>query len=295
MTYAILCSGNLGFNILAELYSTLDIKFVFTDSKSFAIIDFCEKNNILLFKGNPRGDKASNFINENNLNIEKVDVLISVNYLFIINNNIIDLASKIAFNVHGSLLPKYRGRTPHVWSIINNEKETGITAHVIDKGCDTGDIIEQVKVSIGDTDTGATLLEKYNVLYLPLIKNVIDKISSGNISFTKQDILKATYFGKRVPEDGEINWNWQKERIYNWVRAQSYPYPGAFTFANEIKLIIDEVQLSDFGFDYSYENGRVLSITPLVIKAQNGCLEVTKYRGNLKNIKLNDILKNDNR
>lgn len=295
MTYAMLCSGNLGFNILAELYSTLDIKFVFTDSKSFAIIDFCEKNNILLFKGNPREDKATNFINQNNLNVDKVDVLISVNYLFIINNNIIDLASKIAFNVHGSLLPKYRGRTPHVWSIINNEKETGITAHVIDKGCDTGDIIDQIKVPIDDTDTGATLLDKYNILYLPLIKNVIDKISSGNISFEKQDTSKATYFGKRVPEDGEIDWNWQKERIYNWVRALAYPYPGSFTFIKDKQLIIDEVRLSDFGFDYSDENGKILSLVPLIVKTQNGCLEITKYRGGLIDIKLNDILKNDNR
>ncbi|WP_294283386.1 methionyl-tRNA formyltransferase [uncultured Chryseobacterium sp.] len=295
MKYAFLCSGNLGFNILSELYNTLDIKFVFTDSKSLSIIDFCKKNDILFFKGNPRGDKAINFIEDNNLNIYKVDILISVNYLFIIQDNIINLASKVAFNVHGSLLPKYRGRTPHVWSIINNEKYTGITAHIIDSGCDTGDIIEQIKIPIESNDTGASLLERYNTLYLPLIKSVIGKIASKAFFLEKQDNKKATYFGKRVPEDGEINWEWQKERIYNWVRAQAYPYPGAFTYLKGKQLVIDEVQLSDFGFDYSYENGSILSTTPLIVKTPNGCLEITKFRGSIENIEINDILKNDNR
>src|SRR5690606_33504394 len=101
-------------------------------------------------------------------------------YLFIIDKKIIDLATSIAFNIHGSLLPKYRGRTPHVWSIINNEKFTGITAHIIDEGCDTGDIIEQVKIKISKSDTGASLLEKYNLLYLPLIRSVLEKIQTNS-------------------------------------------------------------------------------------------------------------------
>mgnify|MGYP000987242047 CR=1 FL=1 len=295
MIYAVLCSGNLGFNILSNLYNELKIKFVFTDNKSTDIINFCKENNILLFKGNPRNGKANEFIANNKLATKKVDVIISVNYLFIIDKQIIDLASKIAFNVHGSLLPKYRGRTPHVWSIINNEKYAGITAHIIDNGCDTGDIIEQVKFRIGSKDTGASLLEKYNLIYLPLIKKVISKINSNSVILKKQNNLKATYFGKRVPEDGQINWDWQKERIYNWVRAQAYPYPGAFTHFNQQKLVIDEVRFSNFGFNYNLENGKILSLNPLIVKVQNGCLEIIKYRGDLQNIKLNEVFKNDNR
>lgn len=295
MTYGILCSGNLGFNILSNLYNDIKIKFVFTDSKSNEIINFCKDNNIRLFKGNPRDGKANDFIANHELNVNKVDVLISINYLFIIDKQIIDLASKIAFNVHGSLLPKYRGRTPHVWSIINNEKYTGISAHVIDTGCDTGDIIEQIKIRINRRDTGASLLARYNLHYLSLIQSVIEKIESDNLVLKKQDVAKATFFGKRVPEDGQIDWNWQKERIYNWVRAQAYPYPGAFTFMSSEKIIIDEVRFSNTGFDYSFENGKILSIKPLIVKVQNGCLEIVKFRGDLKYITINKIFGNENR
>lgn len=293
MKYAILCSGNLGFNILSNLYiEDLDIRFVFTDKSSLGIINFCEENRIPLFIGNPRNNKADNFILKYQLLTDnKVDVIISVNYLFIIDDKIIDLASKVAFNVHGSLLPKYRGRTPHVWSIINNEKYTGITAHVINEGCDTGDIIEQIKIRINYKDTGASLLEKYNLLYIPLIKKVIDKIQSNSLVLVKQNNSRATYFGKRTPEDGEIDWNWQKERIYNWVRAQCYPYPGAFSFLNGRKIIIDRVRFSNHGFDYNFENGKILSIKPLIVKVPNGCLEITELRGELNNININDIFK----
>lgn len=295
MKYGILCSGNLGFNVLSKLYEELNIRFVFTDRGSIAIINFCEEKKIPIFIGNPRHNRAENFISKHQLHSNKVDVIISVNYLFIIDKQIIDLASKLAFNVHGSLLPKYRGRTPHVWSIINNEKYAGITAHVIDAGCDTGDIIEQIKIKISSKETGASLLEKYNLLYFPLIKKVINKIQSNTVLLKKQNDVKATYFGKRIPEDGEIDWNWQKERIFNWVRAQSYPYPGAFSYFNGEKVIIDEVQFNDWGFDYNFENGKILCLKPLIVKVQNGCLEIMKIRGDLNNIKVNDIFKNENR
>lgn len=295
MIYALLCSGGLGFDVLSNLNNELQIKFVFTDKKSADIISFCKNNNILLYVGNPRNGLADKFILENELEIHKVDVIISVNYLFIIEKNIINLAKKIAFNVHGSLLPKYRGRTPHVWSIINNESYTGITAHIIDEGCDTGDIIEQEKIKIETTDTGGSLLEKYNIRYLPLIRKVINNIKTNKVSFIKQDDSKATYFGKRTPEDGQIDWDWQKERINNWVRAQALPYPGAFTFLGKNKVYIDEIKFSDFGFDYNLKNGTILNLDPMIVKVQNGCVEITKYRGEIDNIKLKDIFCNENK
>src|SRR5690606_8593074 len=262
MIFGVLCSGNLGFNVLSCLSQEIRIKFVFTDKGSTGIIDFCRSINIPVFIGNPRDGRASTFIEEHKLQKKIVDVIISVNYLFIVDNIILKLCSKFAFNVHGSLLPKYRGRTPHVWSIINNEKVSGITAHIIDEGCDTGHIIEQIKIKISAKDTGATLLEKYNELYLPLIRSVLERIKGGEIILKKQNNSIATYFGKRTPDDGKIDWNWQKERIYNWVRAQADPYPGAFTFFKGRKFIIDEVRFSNFGFDYSTENGKIVSLEP---------------------------------
>ena len=95
---------------------------MFTDTRSKEIVNFCIKNYIPYFIGNPRNDKAVDFIKK-----FPTDVILSINYLFIINSDLIKLPRKYAINFHGSLLPKYRGRTPHIWSIINNEKETNVS------------------------------------------------------------------------------------------------------------------------------------------------------------------------
>ncbi len=160
MKIGVLVSGNLGRDILEKLNSNFDIAFVLTDSNSNGILKLCKKNEISCFKGNPRKGVGYNFIK----NIF-VDIILSVNYLFLIEKDIIQHSRLLTFNIHGSLLPKYRGRTPHVWAIINNEKETGITAHVIDENCDTGDIISQIKIPINETDTGNDLLNKYKSEY----------------------------------------------------------------------------------------------------------------------------------
>ncbi len=273
MKLGVLCSGNLGYSLLLYLKEKWDVDFVCTDLNSITIIKYCEENNIKLFVGNPRNGKISSFIND-----KDIDVIISVNYLFIVDLDLIRLPKLMAFNVHGSLLPKYRGRTPHVWAIINNEKVTGITAHLIDEGCDTGDIIDQVIIPITNDDTGATLLQKYEVAYIPLIHSVLEKIESKTLSVRPQEHLNATFYGKRTPEDGLINWSWQKERISNWIRALSNPYPGAFSFYGDRKIIIDEICDSDFGYNFNMDNGTILCINPLIVKTPNGAIEIVRLR-----------------
>ena len=115
------------------------------------------------------------------------------------------------------------------------------------------------------------------------MKNVFDKAVSGQLQLNKQDENLATYFGVRNPDDGEINWNWQRERIQNWVRAQSFPYPGAFTYYNGFKITIDEVVKSPLGFSCNEVNGNILEVIPnIVVKTQNGALEIKKYREKVK-------------
>jgi methionyl-tRNA formyltransferase len=286
MILGVLVSGNLGYKVLNELFVTRKIAFVMTDKGSTEIIKFCESRNINLYCGNPRNQKAEIFYS----NLE-IDILISVNYLFIINSSLIKLPNKFAVNFHGSLLPKYRGRTPHVWAIINNEKVTGITAHLIDNDCDTGDIIHQVKISIDDEETGADILKKFEINYIPLVNFVLDKMEKGDITLVKQEHIKSTYFGKRTSEDGKIDWNWQKERIYNWVRAQAYPYPGAFTFHNDLKIIIDKITFDDYGFNYNNLNGQILALDPVIVKTPNGSVKLESFRNLPNNLKIGDLLK----
>ncbi len=272
----ILCSGKLGFETLSKILNSNlgDIVFVLTDSNSTRVINFLKNKKIPFFAGNPRGGAGYDFIKT-----LEVDVIISVNYLFLIEEDIINHAKTLSFNIHGSLLPKYRGRTPHVWAIINGETLAGITAHVIDKGCDTGQIIHQIEVEIGPEDSGATILDKYTGLYFPLIKKVIDDLYLNQLNLRDQNNEDATYFGKRTPDDGEIDWNWPKEQIKNWIRAQAHPYPGAFTFYNNQKVIIDEVFVNNRKILENQENGTLLSVSPnLVVKTSSGVVNIVSMR-----------------
>ena len=274
---SLLLSGKLGFQLLKNLIKNNNVQIVsvFTDFRSNEIVNFCSEEHINLFKGNPRKKKSelTDFISNNG----DIDLLFSINYLFIIEKELINYPKLFALNIHGSLLPKYRGRTPHVWSIINGEEKTGITIHKIDEGVDTGDILLQKEVPININDTGAMILEKYNVIYPLLVEKAIDIVLEDKQVYYKQDNSKATYFGKRTPEDGEINWDWNKERIRNWVRAQAAPYPGAFTYVKGNKLIIDKVIFSEMGYNSNMTNGIVLSDDPLVVKVGNGAIEIVNY------------------
>ncbi|MBI5807008.1 MAG: methionyl-tRNA formyltransferase [Ignavibacteriales bacterium] len=273
----LLVSGNLGFLALKHLYPLCFVKFVFTDNNSDIIKNYCLTNNIHLFIGNPR--KKSEEVISFLMN-KPVDYIISVNYLFIVDEIILNHPKKFGINFHGSLLPKYRGRTPHVWAIINGEKETGITAHIMDKECDNGDIISQIKIDINEDFTGADILNIFSFKYIEMLDSLLINIEKNQISMMKQDLEKATYFGKRTPEDGRIDWNWQKERIKNWVRAQAYPYPGAFSFYNGQKVIIDKIEYSDFGYNYNMPNGLIVKVEneyPFV-KTPNGVIFLSKIR-----------------
>ena len=287
MEIGLLVSGNLGVKVFSGLLNNTKINFVLTDKGSTHIISLCHEHNIICFAGNPRNGKVLSMYP--NLSC---DILLSVNYLFLIEKDIIELPKRIAINFHGSLLPKYRVRTPHVWAIINNEKETGITAHVIDDDCDTGAVIEQRKIAIGCDDTGATILENFNNIYPSFVNDVLKNIESGNFSVTEQDNSLATYFGKRTAEDGLIDWNWQKERINNWVRAQAKPYPGAFTYYNTEKIIIHKIEFSEFGFNFDTPNGQIVAIedSKPIIKTPNGCVKLVEYEFNNK-IEIFKILK----
>jgi methionyl-tRNA formyltransferase len=273
MNLALFISGGIGFKVFKHLMrSNHVVVCVFTDSNSSEIITYAYKKKIPLFVGNPRNDRALKF-----MDVFLVNLILSVNYLFIIERSLFS-KSNLAVNIHGSLLPKYRGRTPHVWAIINNEKKTGITAHLIDDGCDTGDIIRQMEVQIGEYYTGADILEKFKQLYPKMVDSILADLESESLTFTSQNHENATFFGKRTPDDGQINWNWQKERIRNWVRAQAKPYPGAFTFLNDQKIIIDEIDFNNLGFDATDQNGQIISLNPTCVKTPNGVVELKKIR-----------------
>lgn len=289
MKIGVLCSGQLGYEVLLNITQKYQVSFVLTDKGSSVIIEFCKNHELPFYAGNPRDGRGYNFIKD-----KSIDVLASVNYLFLIEEDIISHPKKVALNIHGSLLPKYRGRTPHVWAIINNESETGITVHKIDNGCDTGDIIKQVVIPIRKEYTGGDILSIFQKKYPSLVIEVLENIEKNNVVFQKQNESNATFFGKRTPKDGLIDWNWTRERIYNWVRAQADPYPGAFTYYEGKKVIIDKVGFSNHLIDYQVKNGTILKSEGItLVKASDGVLELLIIRENNLEFELYKVFKNE--
>jgi methionyl-tRNA formyltransferase len=145
--------------------------------------------------------------------------------------------------LHASLLPDYSGGAPLVWALINGEKKTGITFFLLDEGVDSGDIIGQKEVEIEEDDNIRTLYEKIELLGLDLLTEYIPKIADGTAVYKRQDHSKRRAFPQRKPEDGLINWDWSTRQIKNFIRAQTKPYPGAYTLIQGKKITIWEADV----------------------------------------------------
>jgi methionyl-tRNA formyltransferase len=140
----------------------------------------------------------------------------------------LELAKSGAINLHTSLLPKYRGRAPINWAILNGESELGLTAHWVDAGMDTGDIIMQRKFLLGqDQDVGDALQLLYPI-YEYVTEYIIDGFKHETLSRLKQNEAEASVFPRRKPQDGLIDWNRPARDVWNLVRAVAHPYPSAF-------------------------------------------------------------------
>ena len=157
------------------------------------------------------------------------DVLFSFYYRNLICQQILDIPPCDAFNLHGSLLPAYRGRVPVNWALIHGEIKTGVTLHYMVKKADAGDIVGQREVAIDFEDTALRLYGKLCGAATLLLDETLPLILAGRTPRRCQDESRATTFKGRRPEDGRIDWTWTAMRIYNLIRAVTEPYPGAFT------------------------------------------------------------------
>ncbi|HGC5848021.1 TPA: bifunctional UDP-4-amino-4-deoxy-L-arabinose formyltransferase/UDP-glucuronic acid oxidase ArnA [Serratia marcescens] len=200
------------------------------------------------------------------------DVIFSFYYRHMLSDEILSLAPLGGFNLHGSLLPRYRGRAPVNWALVNGETETGATLHKMVKRPDAGDIVGQQKVAIADNDTALTLHKKVLEAAQAVLKEQLPKLKNGTATFTKQDESQASHFGRRTAADGEILWHKSAKEINNLVRAVTEPYPGAFSYLGQRKLIVWRSRVLDTQHDK--QPGTVLSTAPLVIACGEGALEI---------------------
>jgi methionyl-tRNA formyltransferase len=156
------------------------------------------------------------------------DLFVVVAYGEILPEALLALPKHGAVNVHASLLPKYRGAAPISWAILKGEEVTGVTTMMMDEGMDTGDILLQAKLSIGQRETGASLYERLASLGVPLLKETLEGMKAGTIRPTPQDHTLASYAPSIKKEDGSIDWKREAREIDRQVRALN-PWPGAFT------------------------------------------------------------------
>jgi methionyl-tRNA formyltransferase len=205
----------------------------------------------------------------------KPAIIFSFYYRNMIKEEVLNIPRLGAFNMHGSLLPRYRGRVPINWAVLHGEKETGVTLHYMVKRADAGDIVDQETVPIGPDDTAQDVFRKAVKAARLVLERRIDDLTKGTVPRRKQDESRATYFGGRKPEDGRIDWAQSAERIYNLIRAVTHPYPGAFTRSGGKKLFIWWARPLPDGIG---KPGEVLSTKPLRVAAGSGSLEILKLQ-----------------
>ncbi|MTD26891.1 bifunctional UDP-4-amino-4-deoxy-L-arabinose formyltransferase/UDP-glucuronic acid oxidase ArnA [Erwinia sorbitola] len=202
----------------------------------------------------------------------KPEMIFSFHYRQMLNDEILACASVGAFNLHASLLPKYRGRAPLNWVLVNGEEETGVTLHRMVKRADAGAIIARQSVAIAADDNALTLHYKVCESAQQLLAQSLPQLKSGDFCEQPQDESQASYVGRRTPEDGRINWQQPVQRIHNLVRAVTDPWPGAFSYAGGARFIIWQ-SLMHYDLQAA-KPGTVLSVAPFIVACVDGALEV---------------------
>lgn len=255
-------------------------KFAFSPVKELAL-----KNNLPVFQ--PESLKNAEVLEL----IKKLnpELIVVVAYGKILPKNILEIPKYGCINVHGSLLPKYRGAAPIQWAIINGEKKSGVTTMFMDEGMDTGDMLLKAEVKIEDEDTSESLYFKLSKLGSELLIKTLDILQNGKLNPQKQNEEDATYSKMLTKEMGEIDWNKKATEIHNLVRGL-FPWPVAKTKLNSKTLKIFKTKVLD---GISGEPGNVKSIDPFIVFCgKNTALEILELQfDNRKRMKSSDFFR----
>ena len=171
------------------------------------------------------------------------DFIFSFYYRALLGAPLLQAARLGALNMHGSLLPRYRGRAPVNWAILHGERETGATLHYMVERADAGDIVDQLAVPILQNDDARAVYGKVTVAAEIILARSLPGLIAGTAPRHSQPAQQGQYFGRRRPEDGRIDWNWSAEQIHNLVRAVAPPFPGAFANVGDQRWFIQKTRV----------------------------------------------------
>jgi methionyl-tRNA formyltransferase len=186
------------------------------------------------------------------------DLCMVMGWYWLLDEELLSSVARGFLGIHFSLLPKYRGGSPLVWQLINGEPKVGLSLFSFTAGMDEGDIWGQRSVAVGPSDYIGDVLVKLETESTSLIEDTYIEILRGNVRPSPQDHSQATYCAVREEGDGEIDWRQPARDVYNFIRAQSHPYPGAFTMLDGKKLRIWRARPCDV--EYSGRAGQILQV-----------------------------------
>ena len=172
------------------------------------------------------------------------DYIFSFYYRYMITSDILATARIAALNMHGSLLPKYRGRAPVNWAILHGETETGASLHIMEAKPDAGDIVGQVAVPIDPDEDATAVFAKVSNAAIEVMQAALPELLQGRVPRTPNVLANGSYFGGRKPEDGRIHWNQSAKQVHDLIRAVAPPYPGAFTDWQGARMVIAKSKLN---------------------------------------------------
>ena len=201
------------------------------------------------------------------------DLAFVVGWSQLVREQFLAVAPRGTFGMHPTLLPRHRGRAPIPWAILSGLAKTGVTLfEIVDPTADSGPIVGQVEVSIDRDETATTLYDRLVAAHVELVRQYVPLLLEGTAPMTPQDLRRASYWPKRRPGDGRIDWETRAPYLYDWVRAQTRPYPGAFTFAGDRKLTVWRAGVVDS--EETGEAGVILEQRPegLVVACGEGAL-----------------------
>lgn len=208
-----------------------------------SVAELAEKNDVpVLLRNRPDDPELLTALRE-----ARPDIIVANNWRTWLPPEVFDLPPHGTLNVHDSLLPAYAGFSPLIWALINDEPRVGVTAHRMNTALDAGDVLVQRSVPVGPTDTATDLFHRTVDLIAPIVRESLDLIAAGKDvgQWVPQDRARASFFHKRSLEDSRIDWTWPAERLERLVRAQSDPYPNAFTFHRTERLRIVSAGVSE--------------------------------------------------
>lgn len=265
--------GELGYQVLLKLLKNphITVPLIITSRSSADIAreegefqELAEKHEIPFYQSNSLNTPECVEL----FNSHSLDLVCALFWLNTISGKTIRTAKDGFLNLHGGLLPKYRGNATQTWAILNGEKEQGITAHLMDPDrLDTGDIILQKSIPIAEDTVVGELYREVSLQGIELVVKAVEKLRLRTANKVPQDDKKALYCYPRLPRDGEINWNHNANDILKLIRAAGSPYPGAYSYYSDIrdgnkikKVVIHNAHLEKHPTNFCAVPGHVLKV-----------------------------------